>query len=176
MKPTAPRLSRLSGEGGFTLVELSISLMFTLLIGGVVVAWIGAASSSVGLHQADDAAVQNLRVAKEQLGKELRRAGELINASSSYVAVWLDEDADLTIDTGETVTWTIGSDGSLVRSTDAGDSVEVMAGLVVPGSSFSFDSPEVASITRIRLTLVAMVDAPTGTVRTVSTEIQMRNT
>lgn len=67
MKPTAPRLSRLSGEGGFTLVELSISLMFTLLIGGVVVAWIGAASSSVGLHQADDAAVQNLRVDRKSV-------------------------------------------------------------------------------------------------------------
>lgn len=159
-------------DAGVSIVELGISMFITSLLAVGLVTWIASGAESVLVHEADDGAVQDLRATKELMSRELRRAAGLVGAESSSVTVWLDDDADLVVDAGEYVTWAIGSGGSLIRSTDGGESVVIMDGLVVAESGFAFDAADSDEITMIRLNLVAHFD---DSQRTMSTEIHLRN-
>ncbi|MEX0825190.1 MAG: hypothetical protein WD184_00290 [Acidimicrobiia bacterium] len=170
---TTPRvLAGHRADAGVSIVELGISMFITSLLAVGLVTWIASGAESVLVHESDDIAVQDLRVTKEVMSRELRRAAGLVGAESNSVTVWLDDDADLVVDAGEHVTWTFGSGGSLVRSTDDGESILIMDGLVVSESGFAFDDVDVDDITLIRLTLVAHVD---DSQRTISTEIHLRS-
>lgn len=172
MKRSRARLLR--GEGGLTLVELMVSMLLMSFIATALVTGMTTAMRSANLHRDDDRAVQDLRHAKERLTREVRAITELTAASSSSLTFWLDEDTDATPDVGETITWEITTGGSLVRSTDAGDSASVVTNLVGGSSGFTFDSTEVSEMRRISIELTAAVGDSDGT-RSIQTEIFLRN-
>ena len=119
-------------------------------------------------EQSNEALAQ-MRTAKTRLLKELRFADQLVLATSGVhqIQIWLDLDEDeaVTPSTGETVWWTLQSDGSLVRSDDAGASAVHATGLVWdaaagPDSSrFQYDV-DGSTVTILLVGDVDVTDAP----------------
>lgn len=131
-------------ERGITLTELIVAMFVTLLVGVMTMTWVSAVTRQEQINEQDVAAVDELRVAKSRITKELRFASAALPALSSppsSVAVWIDGDrSGGSPDPGEIVTWEIQSDGTLTRSTDTGD-VEIHGtGLDVADSSLVLDA------------------------------------
>lgn len=168
----------LSDDAGASIVELGVAMIVTAVMSAALVTWMSSAGATVALHIEDDVVVQDLRVAKELIGRELRIAEDVLAAEHNLVTVWVDEDDDDFADGGERVTWFIGTDGHLWRWTDTSDQ-QVQASRLIEGSSFGYDSPDVAGITQITVTLVAEVDPGEASVgpgtRRISMQIHLRN-
>jgi len=167
---------RLAGESGTSLLELAVTLFITSLMSASLVTWIGTAGTAAGLHSSDDQAVQDLRLAKEHLTRDLRVAQAVLVAESASVSVWIDADGDDFQDAGEEVTWTI-ADGLLTRAIGlAAPHVEV-SNLDGVTSGFTYDSPQSADVTQIEVTLVAFVSAGSAepSRRTLTVAVHVRN-
>jgi hypothetical protein len=159
-----------------TLVEVGIAMFIAGAMSGLMIWWIYSVHNADDLHRADDATIQDLRVAKEKIARELRRASAVVSIGADHVTIWVDDDRDDDQDTGELVTWQIQTDGDLVRATDAGDLVVEMGGLLVADSSFDYGTGTVAELTDVGFTFTAGVDAPRGDdgIRSIGTEIHLR--
>jgi prepilin-type N-terminal cleavage/methylation domain-containing protein len=168
------RRGRLHADDGVTIVELMVSMLIASIVAVVFVTWMSSAVTTANLHRDDDRAVQDLRQAKDRLTRELRMADELLLADRLAVTMWVDENADGVVDSGEIITWTFTGGGELVRSTDAGDSFVVMREVVVAESGFTFDSATLADIRTVSMVLVAFVGEIGGT-REIATQIYLRN-
>lgn len=168
------RRGRLHADDGVTLIELMVSMLIASLVAVVFVTWMSSAVTTANLHRDDDRAVQDLRLAKDRLTRELRMADGLLVAEALLVTMWVDENSDGVVDIGEVITWTITGGGELVRSTDAGDSFVVMREVVVVESGFTFDSAVVVDIERVNMVLVVFVGEIGGT-RELTTQIYLRN-
>jgi type II secretory pathway pseudopilin PulG len=165
------------GEAGITLVELMVALMVTALLGAMVATWMTSVVRAVNLHRADDIAVQDLREAKDLLTRELRIASGVSAISSTSMTFWVDTDFSGTPDQGETVTWSIEPDGTLVRWTDAGgqaSALVILEHVVLAESTFEFDTGEASEVRRVGVTLVVTAGDADRT-RSLSTEIFVRN-
>jgi type II secretory pathway pseudopilin PulG len=164
-------------EAGITLVELMVALMVTAILGAMVATWMTSAVRAVNLHRADDVAVQDLRQAKDLLTRELRVASGVSAISPTAITFWVDADFSGAPDEGETITWSIESDGTLARWTDAGGKASALVILdhVVLGESiFEFDTDEASEVRRVAITLVVTA-GDTDRTRSLSTEIFVRN-
>ena len=161
-------------DRGVTLVELMVSMLLVAFVSAAVVSGMTSAMRSANLHREDDQAVQDLRIAKERLTRELRTAAELQAASASSITVWIDADATGDEDPGEVVTWEITSVGSLTRSTDTAAASAVVVNLDATESLFAFDAESVDEIRLITVVLVARVGSSDGT-RSMQTQILLRN-
>lgn len=167
---------KLVEDGGVSLVELAITLLITSIMSISLITWITTAGKAAGLHREDDQAIQELRVAKELLTRDLRIARAVLVAEPSRVSVWIDSDEDEYRDPGETITWSF-DDGTLTTRTDlTAPHVEVSA-LDGFHSHFSYDDPEAAGVSQVGVTLVATVSARTGEPeqRTLTVAVHVRN-
>lgn len=164
-------------EDGLSIVEIGVSLVITSLMSVALVTWIDSAGAAASLHREDDVVVQDLRIAKERITRELRVAESVSGATAGQVTVWVDSDDDDFPDSGEQVTWAI-QDGSLLRWTDTTES-QVFVSNLISGSAFGFDSPTPADVGSITITLVAQLepddegDEPGE--RRISTQVHLRN-
>jgi type II secretory pathway pseudopilin PulG len=168
--------TRLGGESGTSLVELGITLLITSIMSASLISWITAAGNAAGLHSADDVAVQELRLAKEHISRDLRVARAVLVADAATVSVWVDADEDEYRDPGEAITWTI-ADGNLTRRTDLEAGQTEASGLDMIHSAFTYDATTPAEVRDVMVTLVSYVDAAStepGT-RTMTVEIHVRN-
>jgi Tfp pilus assembly protein FimT len=168
-------LGRFRGdERGISLTELMIASLVTAIIASIVIAWVGTVSRNDRLNQEDIAAVDELRVAKSRITKELRFAAALYPALSvapDSVTVWIDADRSGTpADPGERITWAIEDDGTLTRTTDTGE-VEIQAsGLDPDASSIVLDTAS----SNIEIRLVSALDTGTDRVREIVTTVNVR--
>lgn len=87
-----PDLPRDRGAAGFTLVELTVALVLTALVGGSVIALLVRQNRFYGVN--DDAvfAEQTLRATVDLFGREVRGAapGDLTAATPDSVTLWTD--------------------------------------------------------------------------------------
>jgi Tfp pilus assembly protein PilW len=79
-------IRRLSGEGGFTLVELLVATVLGLFIVGIgTTVFVTAIRSQPGLSQRDNAILQ-ARVTTERLIRELRQGGSIYTAAATQLS------------------------------------------------------------------------------------------
>ena len=149
----------------------------TAILMTVMLTWIFAVYGADARHLSDDSAAIGLRTVRERLGKELRGAEYLTVASDDTITYWSNIDRDETLGTGELVSWTIESDGDVVRSTDAGATITLATGVSQSQSGFSFDAGDAADVAIVSVELVALVDGadPGSDSRHLSTDIALRN-
>lgn len=169
----------LRDERGASIIEIGVSLVITSIMAVAMVNWMSTAGAAAVLHSNDDAVVQDLRLAKERITRELRVAQSVSVATPDQVTVWVDHDGDGFADVGETITWVISTDGTLSRWTDAGDQQVQVSGLVYADSGFGYDDPDAAEVTSIWIGLVATLPpresgAEPGQ-RSISTQVHLRN-
>lgn len=166
------------GDTGTSIVELGVAMFVTALMSAAMVTWLHSAGAATSLHRGDDQAMQELRTAKDLLGRDLRNSEGVIAAGTISVTVWVDDDDDDFQDVGEAITWSITDEGDLARSTDDGESVVHASNLAYGQSQFSYDAPEVEDITEIGVQLVVTVIAEGGEsgTRSIGIRIHVRNT
>lgn len=157
-------------DDGAGLVELMLAMVIAGALSLMMVVWIGAAFSANETHLQDDVAVQDLRVVRERLGREVREARSVLTADSDELAIWLDEDRDGTVDQGESVSWSI-IDDTLVRSTDA-TSLVIATGVSSVRSSFEY-AQDAGDVTTVSVSVVIPLDS--GAVHSLSLDIPLRN-
>ncbi len=176
MTPPA-RLPRLRDrDHGFTLVELMVALFGVALVSAVMVSVFVATNRVDRHHEADGRAMAELRTAQELITKDLRRAEQLSVTGAKVVTLWIDESRNDTADPGETITWTIESDGDLSRSSDAGAYGVRARGVSFADSGFGYDSIYPDQVRRVTVNLAAFVSAPgVNGARYVATEVFLRN-
>ena len=172
---------------GFSLVELSVSVFITLLVLALMGTWIVSANRMERYQGEVQGSLDEIRVAKDLLVKELRFANGLsldtTKTNAHRLTFWVDSRTEGTRgepDTGigEWVTWQLTSDGRLVRSTDKpGDAVVPQArGLVynsagAPGCAFTY--PAAATV---GLRLVADLEPSSGAgAEVIETQVTLRN-
>ena len=143
-------------DTGASIVELSLAMVVTSLMAVALVTWMSSAGASLALHREDDYVVQDLRIAKEVIGRELRIAESVLVARADLVTVWIDEDHDDYLDPGESITWSLGTDGTLRRATDLGDE-QIVASRLLAESRFGYDHPSAELVGQITVRLVAEV-------------------
>lgn len=137
-----PRLDRLAGQRGFSLVELLIASALSLVV-------VSACSDFiiVSLHQANDAtsrtvAVRQAEVMLARLTRELRQAQYVLNSTdsanttpvnvtygsgSSSVSFYLPNSGSTA--KGTQVTWSCTADGSCTRAAGSGAAVTELSGI-----------------------------------------------
>jgi hypothetical protein len=163
----------LSRDEGVTIVELGIGMILSAMVGIALVTWMTSAIGAANHHRDDDHAVQGLREAHERITREVRVARALLEASEAHLVLWIDENWDDEQDQGEIVTWALG-DGALTRTVSgAGEPLEVLTGVDVAASEFTFDSEPAEEARVVGILLVAEV-GDRGS-RSMSTVILLRN-
>ncbi len=160
-------------ESGLTIVELSVAMFGLAFVSAIMLSWFVGANSVDQLHRDDDEVVQELRVSKELLTKDLRRARNVTVAEKQSITLWLDLDHNDFVGDGELVTWAIADSGELVRSTDTASGVTHATAVDVNASVFEYDAESPLLVRRVGFELVAQVDE--GDTRSISTEVFMRN-
>jgi len=171
---TLPRLP--ARDHGFTLVELMVALFGVVLVSVVMLSVFVATNRADRHHEADDRAMAELRTVLELITKDLRRSEQLVVADAKSVTLWIDESRDRTADPGETITWTIESDGAVSRSTDGGTYGVLAGGMSYADSNFGYDSVYPYQVRRVTVNLAAFVRSPgVDGARYVATEVFIRN-
>ena len=172
---------RLESERGLGVVELLIAMSITAIVVAVAAALVLSVTRAERITGDDSAALTELRIASTRLTKELREGTEVVSTStSSAVSFWVDADRDGVKDIGEVVTWTIVPESTrsarLVRSTDAADTVVVIAVGLLTTSSFAYEPALPDSPLVVRIVLLADIregDFPSE--RSVETAVTLRN-
>lgn len=160
-------------DGGVSILEMSVSMFGLAFVAAIMLSWFVGASRVDDLHRNDDAVVQELRISRELLTKDVRRARAITVATPWEVTLWLDGDHDDIVDVGERVTWEVQGDGDLVRQADDGVGTAHATGLIVDSSGFVYDDEAVPSIRTVGFAFVAKVEG--GGERSLSSEISLRN-
>ena len=170
-------MNRLQGDSGTSIVELGVAMFVTALMSAAMVTWMHTAGAATSLHGGDDQAMQELRLAKSFIGRDLRNAEGVLSAGTVSITVWVDDDDDDFQDIGEAITWAVTDDGQLTRSTDDGEFGVLASNLVYGESHFAYDSPTLEDITEIGIQLkahVVTVAGESGT-RSIGLRIHVRN-
>ena len=167
----------LRAEAGISIIELAVAMFVTALMASLMLSWVFSVASADDLHQADDRAVQDLRTAKDEITRELRRAAAIDSAETDSFSIWIDGDHDEVRSSEELVTWEIESGGSLVRSLGDGSTSVRLLRLDPAESGFAYDSANPGDITSVGVTMTVYVDAPQGEdgTRSLTTEINLRS-
>ncbi len=158
-------------DDGITLVELMIASLASLIIGAVMVTWLISVSQTDTYEQQASIALEQMRVAKGRLVKDLRFADSVNTPAEAH-------EIELSLE-GDIVTWRFESDGRLTR-TVAGTPTEHAHSLVYdaaagPGSSrFVYDN--VAAPTQVTIELVADIESTQGPEpKQIRTDVHLRN-
>jgi type II secretory pathway component PulJ len=168
------RLSR--NERGMALLELSLAGLISAMIIGVMVVWAGTTINTETHLEADDDAAQDLRMARENLSKDLRRAEEVFTAEFDTVAVWIDENRNGSIETEERIRWSIDEAGTLSRATGTGTARVDVTGLDTDVSGFTYDASAPDEVRNVDFVLTLHLDQVTGADnRAVTASVHIRN-
>jgi len=172
---TARLRSLLADSRGVSVIEMALALLISSMVVAMMVTWAGAMVGVETQHSSDDEAVQALRVAKEELGKDIRRAEAVPIAGDRYLTLWIDLDRNGAQDSGELISWVMSAAGELLRSDDAGGTRVVVGGLLYEESLFTYESgPD--GVENIHFQLAAEVTTQAGTEeRSIAAEIHLRN-
>ena len=169
--------SLLADTRGTSLIELLVAMAVSAIIVALMVTWAGAVVGTETQSSSDDSAVQELRVAKEELGKDIRRSEEIVTSGDKNLTMWIDLDRDGTRDLGEEISWSISTSGELLRSDDHGGLRVAVDRIVYAASGFTYDVAGPSGIENVGFRLVAEVTtgpAATGQ-RSIDAEINIRN-
>jgi type II secretory pathway component PulJ len=162
-------------DRGLSVAELGVSLVITAIASVIMVSWVVAVTRTDRLHQADDEALQQLRIAKEKITRDLRRAEDLTVADPDQVTAWLDDDRDGVVDAGETVTWMVTENGDLVRSTDQELGVTEATNLSYR-TGFQYDAALPGDVETVAIELVVLVASGDRLEeRAIQTDVYLRN-
>jgi len=80
----------LRAEGGVSLIELAVALFVSALMASLMISWVFSISAADDLHLADDEAILNLRAAKDEITRELRRTTAVLAADADSFTIWID--------------------------------------------------------------------------------------
>jgi hypothetical protein len=170
-------LRRILAEKGISLIELAVAMFITAIMSSLMISWVFSIAAADDLHLADDEAVQGVRIAKDEITRELRRAAAVLAAEGNSLTIWLDDDRNEVQSAEEVVTWEIDDgSGTLTRTAGDGDASIRLARVSAAESGFTFDAENPGEVTSVGLTLAVFVDAPRGDdgVRSLTTEISLR--
>ena len=169
-------------SGGFTLIELMLVVVMTVVIG--LIAFGGFSSGLGALQRTDDDArgQADITIASERLSRDLRQGrGIAAGSSAAQLTIWIDEDADYAASPAELVTWRAvaapHSPGHFLLERAEGDGTGVPVGnTLVSDVTFAYDA---ADVTRSRVVTVSLeFDAVVGRYldeKHVTFEIRLRN-
>jgi len=165
-------------ESGVSVLELMIALIVTAVISAIMLSWVIAVLRTEALQSDDLDALDQMRVAKARLVKELRFATAIDPGSSASAVTFAvelggSEGPDLT---GEIVTWSVEPDGTFLRYVDNDpDTATVEVTGLVPASSF-FSYAAAATMSPITIELMADVDPSAAPgARSIRVQVHARN-
>ncbi len=171
-------------DSGLTLVELMVAMLAAAIVSAVMMQWLITVTRTDEYEQEASIALEEMRVAKGRLIKEMRFADtvELSLSDEHTVELWTDlnDDDSAQVGIGEYVTWRIKPEGTLTREGDDNPGFEdVHASRLVydlaagPDTSrFTFDP----SGTSVTIELVADIDGADGPdPKRIRTEVHLRN-
>jgi type II secretory pathway pseudopilin PulG len=166
---------RQRGEEGISLIEVMVSVAGLAVIATMLISVFVGVTRVNTSHDADDRALLTLREVRQRITRDVREARGFLVANPATMTLWSDDDWDGVRDTGEMVTWTLGTDGVLTRSTNGGISVAVVEGLDPARSGFTYDASTVLNIRSATVSLVSTVDTAGGGDRALQFEVSLRN-
>lgn len=116
-------IARISREdrGAIGLAELMVASLIAMIVSGAMVTWAITVTKAARVNDVILSTIDELRLAKGQLIREARFADELYPppTGDDSFSLWTDADGSGdALPVGETVTFTIGADGRLIRTTD----------------------------------------------------------
>jgi hypothetical protein len=159
-----------------TLVELGVAGLVAALVIGVMVMWASTVIRTETHLGSDDAAAQSLRIARENLGKDIRRAEAVFTAEEDRLEIWIDLDRDGSQSAAERITWTIGEDGTLGRASGDGAARIDAEGLDTAASRFDYDHAAPSEVRNVSFALVLPIDGIADAEdRAVSATVHIRN-
>jgi hypothetical protein len=159
-----------------TLVELGVAGLVAAMVIGVMVMWASSVIRTETHLGSDDAAAQSLRMARENLGKDIRRAEAVFTAEDDELEIWIDLDRDGTQSAAERITWAIGEDGTLSRSAGDGAPRIDAEGLDIDASGFAYDDSTPSEVRNVSFALVLPIDGMAAAEdRAVGATIHIRN-
>lgn len=169
-----------TGEEGFTLAELLVTMTLGLLLGGLVLSSVVTSQEASLQSENTSEVMAQARVAIDRVTRDVRPARRLLPGSDARtVAIWLDRDSDGLRDVAELITYQVrdagDGTGELVRWTEADPTaVQPVARDLVLADVFTYDgTPETVRSVDMRLQFqhgvrsIAALD--------VSTSIRLRN-
>ena len=96
------------GEGGFTLVELSIVMLLLSLVGVMAYQALFSGYRTLGQQDDETRGLADVKFVVERMGRDLRAArGIDSGADGTRLSMWIDRNADYIRTNNEIVTWTI---------------------------------------------------------------------
>ena len=133
-------MKRLNSESGLTLTELAVAMFVASIVAAGAIVWAMAVRSADIRNQDALEIMEQLRFAKTELVAELRFADDVIDpgAGDDAMSMYIESNGteDFQPGVGELITYTIQSDGTLMRVTDdATPQSKVMARYLIPGAS-----------------------------------------
>jgi hypothetical protein len=134
------RISR-DDRGAIGLAELMVASVIAAIVAGAMVTWAVTVTKAASVNDVILSTIDELRLAKGQIIKEARFADELYppTVGDDSFSLWTDADGSGdALPVGETVTYTIGADGVLMRtSDDPAESPRLIAhGVIAAESAF----------------------------------------
>ncbi|MGI9648180.1 MAG: PilW family protein [Acidimicrobiia bacterium] len=117
---------RLHDDDGITLVELAISSFILLIISAIMLTALMMAVRTNKIVVEDTETLTTARIARARMELEIRQADEVLSSStSSSIVLWLDDNNDDVVDTGEQISWAFvdqdglaGGKADLIRRSD----------------------------------------------------------
>lgn len=174
--------ARLVDERGVSLVELLVVMMFTGVIGTIMLTTLSTSTRAYGQVDDESRGLSDLQTVVERLGRDLRAArGVEAPADATQLTIWIDDNSDYVRSPGEIFTWRIRTGAEpgqfdVVRIDDLG--VEQVIGYsLVSNIAFSYpgvSTPSDADVVRVSMEYDAITEAY-ATDRTATFEIRLRN-
>ena len=168
----------ISDDRGISVIEMMVAMLITAVISAIMLSWVVAVLRTDEFQQDELEALDQMRLAKARLVKELRFA-TIIDPDSTTSAITFAVELggasgpDLS---GELVTWSIESDGTMVRYVDNDPDTAVVQATVLVAAESGFAYDPGGTLSPVTITLVA--DVATGTnpaARSIRIQVHARN-
>ncbi|MGH2554452.1 MAG: PulJ/GspJ family protein [Actinomycetota bacterium] len=174
------RRPRLGHEAGASLIDVLVTMIITMLLGGLVLTMAVSTYRASRYSNQDTGALAALRTAMDRLEREVRQA-QLVYSTSTATTLkfWVDTDLDHTQDTAERVTWAVsnpsGTTAHLTRTTDAGGTPAIVTRELLWNSTFAYFAYN-TDRSVVTLSYIADLDPQSlAPQRSVSTDVTLRN-
>lgn len=170
MRPTRFHSRRISAatEGGFTLVELAVTMTLLLVVLGAVLTVFESVQRSAGFVRNRSETLDHMRVAMDQMTKDVRQA---TSVSQDSTTARLEMTTYVLGDVKQVIYEASGTD--LTRSVDGGDPVRIQD-LLTSTELFTY-TESIFNVDLVTLTLsVRPVNLPDTTL-VLTSEVRLRN-
>jgi Tfp pilus assembly protein PilW len=160
---------RTSAEHGFTLAELTVTMMLMLVVVGALLAVFESVQRTAAFTQARVESTDEMRLAIERLSKELRQASSITSTSAPSVL-----DMQTYVNGIQThVVYAVSSDGRTLTRTAGTTTTEILHELDT-ASIFTF-TPTVTEAQVVSLTFAVRPVRRPDTVLRLTSEVRLRN-